>query len=221
MIRARTHWTTRFHLLSLSTFSHKRAHAHTSSHALLSQTRTHTHIPTATPKPKCPFYNAGSPEINSERILSKQQYHDYLAKLDIAKLYKTITHVMKSSDTCWPADGPQDNDVASYAGLFGRLAWHCSGTLRIDEDHKKSYGGCEGGRNRFWPEREWRDNDNLDKARAILAKVKNVPEFKDLSWGGKLHLYYASSQHTHARLPSLARTRTHAHTHTHTHTQIS
>ena len=161
----------------------------------------------------------GNPKINSERILSKQEYHDYLAKLDVEKLYKTITHVMKSSETCWPADGPQDNDVASYAGLFGRLAWHCSGTLRIDEDHKKSYGGCEGGRNRFWPEREWRDNDNLDQARAILAKVKNVPEFKDLSWGGKLHLHYASSQHTHARLHNLARmhTRTHTHAHTCTH----
>ena len=157
----------------------------------------------------------GNPKINSERILSKQEYHDYLAKLDVAKLYKTITHVMKSSETCWPADGPQDNDVASYAGLFGRLAWHCSGTLRLD-GNKHASGGCEGGRIRFWPEAEWRDNDNLDKARAILAKVKNMPEFRDLSWGGKLHLHYASSQHTHARLAQPD-----THTHTHTHTQIS
>ena len=88
---------------------------------------------------------------------------------------------MRNSQDCWPADGPQDGDVASYAGLFGRLAWHCAGTLRIVDD--ESFGGCEGGGIRFWPEREWRDNGNLDQARAILAQVKDMPEYRKLSWG--------------------------------------
>ena len=88
---------------------------------------------------------------------------------------------MRKSQDCWPADGPQDGDVASYAGLFGRLAWHCAGTLRIVDD--ESFGGCEGGGIRFWPEREWRDNGNLDQARAILAQGKDMPEYRKLSWG--------------------------------------
>ena len=61
---------------------------------------------------------------------------------------------------------------------------HCAGTLRIVKDSDggdESYGGCEGGGIRFWPEREWRDNGNLDQARAILAEVKN--EYSRLSWG--------------------------------------
>lgn len=89
---------------------------------------------------------------------------------------------MNDSQECWPADGPQDGDRPSYAGLFGRLAWHCAGTLRINKDDSAA-GGCEGGRIRFWPEREWRDNGNLDQARAILSEVKNMPEYEQLSWG--------------------------------------
>lgn len=32
-------------------------------------------------------------------------------------------------------------------------------------------------------QREWRDNGNLDQARAILAGVKNMPAYRQLSWG--------------------------------------
>ncbi len=48
---------------------------------------------------------------------------------------------------------------------------------------EESYGGCEGGRIRFWPEREWRDNGNLDHARAILGEIKQMPAYHNLSWG--------------------------------------
>merc|ERR1712232_1410949 len=80
-----------------------------------------------------------------------------------------------------PADGPQDGDVPSYAGLFGRLAWHCSGSFRLINGTGKAAGGCEGARQRFWPENEWRDNVNLDKARFLLGQIKD--KFKDhVSW---------------------------------------
>jgi len=133
---------------------------------------------------KCPHYDIGNPAHGREVHVSpsdKQVYYKYLQSLDVKKLYDSIVKVMTTSQTCWPADGPQDNDVASYAGLFGRLAWHCAGTLRIDG--AKSYGGCEGGRIRHWPEKEWPDNGNLDQARAILAEVKHMPDYHSLSWG--------------------------------------
>jgi len=34
---------------------------------------------------------------------------------------------------------------------------------QVDDE---SFGGCEGGGIRFWPEREWRDNGNLDQVSA-------------------------------------------------------
>jgi catalase (peroxidase I) len=133
---------------------------------------------------QCPFYNLGTPPPGHPEVASPAsaaEYKQYLSQLDIAALYRTVESVMYASETCWPADGPQDGDKASYAGFFGRLAWHCAGTLRIVDD--TSYGGCSGGGIRFWPEREWRDNGNLDQARAILAKVKAMPEYQQLSWG--------------------------------------
>jgi catalase-peroxidase len=136
---------------------------------------------------QCPFHKLGSPPPGHPEIEThispsdERSYHKYLESLDINALYDTIAKVMTTSQKCWPADGPQDGDSPSYAGLFGRLAWHCAGTLRIVDD--ESFGGCEGGGIRFWPEREWRDNGNLDQARAILAEVKNMPAYQKLSWG--------------------------------------
>jgi len=132
---------------------------------------------------ECAFTNVGSPPLMEEfkSPSDKATYHTYLAGLDMEKLYDDVVGVMKTSESCWPADGPQDDDEASYAGLFGRLAWHCSGTLRVIDG--KSEGGCEGGRQRYWPERDWRDNGNLDKARAVLAQIKVMPAYQQLSWG--------------------------------------
>jgi len=136
----------------------------------------------------CPFFETGTPPAGHPSVPNlaspqdKTAYKSYLNQLDISNLYNEITRVMYDSKSCWPADGPQDNDISSYAGLFGRLAWHCAGTLRIING-TKSEGGCEGGGIRFWPEREWRDNGNLDQARAILSEVKLMPEYNLLSWG--------------------------------------
>ena len=114
------------------------------------------------------------------RVMSKAEYHHQLQSLDVEQLYNAIATLMTNSKPYWPADGPQDGDVSSYAGLFARLAWHCSGSFRmINNTH--AAGGCEGARQRHWPENEWRDNTNLDKARGLLAEVKL--QFGDrISW---------------------------------------
>eukprot|EP00928_Gymnodinium_smaydae_P041601 TRINITY_DN28132_c0_g1_i1.p1 TRINITY_DN28132_c0_g1~~TRINITY_DN28132_c0_g1_i1.p1 ORF type:complete len:505 (+),score=56.69 TRINITY_DN28132_c0_g1_i1:46-1560(+) len=148
---------------------------------------------------RCPYYDLGTPSTsagasgpqgslrgsprNEEPViaLSKAKYYSSLKNLDIEHLYNSILRLMTTSQSCWPADGPQDGDTPSYAGLFGRLAWHCSGTIRF-VDGEKTAGGCEGGRMRFWPENQWSANANLDKARALLGAVKD--KFKaNISWG--------------------------------------
>jgi len=134
------------------------------------------------PDDRCPFYDTGTRPCSDpiESVLSKGEYYRELKSLDIEDLYYSIVDLMTHSQDCWPADGPQDNDVASYAGFFGRLAWHCSGSLRIVNG--TAAGGCEGARQRHWPENEWRDNANLDKARALLGPIK--AKFGDqVSWG--------------------------------------
>jgi len=139
---------------------------------------------------RCPYFDLGTipaaADVDSQGapVLSKQEYHEALKTLDIKDLYDSIADLVKSSQACWPADGPQDGDIASYAGLFGRLAWHCSGTFRLVNDTNgtgEAVGGCEGARQRHWPENEWRDNANLDKARALLGQIKD--KFKNqISW---------------------------------------
>ena len=137
-----------------------------------------------------PFYDLGTIPAwkdlghlrgtQSAKPFDKKEYHQQLKQLDIPQLYKSIATLMVDSKPFWPADGPQDGDVHSYAGLFERLAWHCAGTFRL-VNGTHAAGGCEGARQRHWPENEWRDNTNLDKARGLLGQVKE--EFgSQISW---------------------------------------
>jgi catalase (peroxidase I) len=88
-----------------------------------------------------------------------------------------LIDLMTDSQPEWPADDFGAGQV-SYAGLFIRLAWHCSGSYRESDGR----GGCDGGRIRFAPEAEWPDNANLDKARMLLQPTKDKYG-SELSWG--------------------------------------
>lgn len=117
----------------------------------------------------CPGLFAGTPLENEDlTIPDVDTYNDALKTLDISSVFDDIYDLLLDSQECWPADifGHEE----SYAGLFLRLAWHCSGTFREGD----GLGGCAGGRIRYQPESSWDDNANLDKARSILAPIKET-----------------------------------------------
>jgi len=118
----------------------------------------------------------GTPPSNNALIPHLQEYEQALSNLSLVDVFTDIKNLLNDSHSCWPAD--TFNSESSYGPLFIRLAWHCAGTFR-DTD---GLGGCAGGRQRFWPESSWEDNVNLDKARALLAPIKNKYGI-GLSWG--------------------------------------
>jgi len=87
---------------------------------------------------------------------------DFPSQAEIGNLRRTIQTKLDSDP--------------GYPGYFIRLAWHCAGTYRVSDGR----GGCDGARIRFSPEKDWADNNNLDKAIVILQEIKDQTK---LSWG--------------------------------------
>lgn len=99
---------------------------------------------------------------------------DYAAEvqtIDFDELKQDMMKLMHDSQDWWPADW------GTYAGLFGRLAWHAAGSYRLADGR----GGGGTGNIRFAPLNSWPDNANLDKARRLLWPIKKKYGNK-LSW---------------------------------------
>ena len=129
----------------------------------------------------CPFrldgkpLPAGHPRIPSALRPAEAApvgYTEAVKALDLNAVREDIKHVLIDSKDYWPAD------YGNYGPLMIRLAWHCAGSYRTIDGR----GGCDGGRQRFDPERSWMDNTNLDKARSLLWPVKQKHGL-GLSWG--------------------------------------
>lgn len=116
---------------------------------------------------KCPFASSRLPksaQCQQERTLGGPSNSALQVCYDAVK--KDIEALLTDSQSFWPAD------FGNYGPLFIRLAWHCSGSYRSSDGR----GGCDGGRIRFFPERAWPDNTNLDKALRLLEPKKSNTE---------------------------------------------
>ncbi len=98
-------------------------------------------------------------------------YAKEVASIDLDELTRDVDALMTDSKDWWPADW------GHYGGFFIRMSWHAAGTYRVNDGR----GGAGTGAQRYAPLNSWPDNGNLDKARRLLAPIKQKYG-KAISW---------------------------------------
>ncbi len=148
-----------------------------------------------TAESQCPFHVAGGTSnrqwwpnalrldllhqhsSKSDPMGGEFDYAKEFASLDYHALKKDLVKLMTDSQSWWPSD------FGHYGPQFIRMAWHATGTYRIQDGR----GGGGRGQQRFAPLNSWPDNVNIDKSRRLLWPIKQKYG-KKISWSDLLIL---------------------------------